>query len=1007
MPTHRKTFKNGGVMIALACGALVAWGEPLSLISWRDVSQAPPTPGNGDSWAPILTPDGRYVAFASTADNLVTVNGTNSLPNYLSQKQNVFLRDRSNGFTTLVSVNLAGTGGGDGDSLPTAISGDGHYVLLESLADNLVPGDTNGWADVFLRDVWSNRTLLISVSTNGGAGNGVSRGSTLTPDGRYVAFTSAASNLVALDTNGLPDVFVRDWQNGITTLASVGALPASADNLIGSESPELSDEGRYVVFYSTATNLVAGVTNSGEIYIRDLVAGTTTWASAGAHEFLGATTVSFNHALSTNGNFVAYEACTNPPFASGVYQGIVLRFSQASGLTDIVSTNAYAPAANLEDFHDLSLTPDGRFIAFIANTNAGFNTAVFLWDAQSGFSSLVSGDLTGAVPTNTVCDWPAVDPAGRFVTFLSNAPGLVTNALTDDFHLYRKDMQAGAMTLIDADTNGAGVGVGSAAAPQMSDDGTLVAFEAPDASLVAGDRNHAFDVFVRNVVAGTNELISPRDPAFPSATPNGLSSLAAFCSSTNGRWVVFASEADNLVPADTNGFRDIFVRDQLGGSNLLMSASTNGVPGDGISSEPAISADGRSVVFTSAADNLVAGDTNDAPDVFVCNLPDGPTALVSINVHGTGPGNNGSGSPLTSADGNVVLFNSLATDLTTDAISPNQINLFLRDLGKGTTYALTTAGTNSSSMTPDGQLIAFTDQAGGAAGRIYVWDIQAAARVKTNKVAGGVSSISISPDGNRIAFLAGSPGRVEFVDQHTGSNGPISSGFAVGSRVGLRFSADGRFLTYSAIGSNYITGTNQIFVYDFKARTETCVSTAFGSTNGANAGSDSPDISADGRFVAYRSFAGNILSGSTGTNVPELYLYDRLSGTTALLTASRLTGGPANNRSRTPVFSPGGRTLFCASWASDLAPLDFNGSGDVFALAFLYLSITPPETPGVGPTLSWPARPGETYRVQFLDDLNAPVWQPVNFPVTITGDQATLTDSAPGSGARFYRVVAQ
>jgi hypothetical protein len=90
-----------------------------------------------------------------------------------------------------------------------------------------------------------------------------------------------------------------------------------------------------------------------------------------------------------------------------------------------------------------------------------------------------------------------------------------------------------------------------------------------------------------------------------------------------------------------------------------------------------------------------------------------------------------------------------------------------------------------------------------------------------------------------------------------------------------------------------------------------------------------------------------------------------------------------------------------------LAPLDFNGSGDVFALAFLYLSITPPETPGVGPTLSWPARPGETYRVQFLDDLNAPVWQPVNFPVTITGDQATLTDSAPGSGARFYRVVAQ
>ncbi|MGA2244329.1 MAG: hypothetical protein ABSH48_04955 [Verrucomicrobiota bacterium] len=542
------------IFIFCVCLASAALAEPFALVSVRDVSLAPPSPGNGDSWAPILTPDGRYVLFASAADNLVAVNGSNSRPNHISQKLNVFLRDRTNGITTLVSANLSGTGGGDGDSMPTAISDDGHYALFESGADDLVPGDTNGLNDVFLRDVWSNRTVLISISTNGGVGNGVSRGSTMTPDGRWIAFTSAASNLVARDTNGIPDVFVRDWQNEVTTLASVGAMPASFYNPIGSESSELSDDGRYAAFYSVATNLIPGVTNRGEIYIRDLVAATTTLASAGAHNLLGATAVSFNHSLSADGEIVAYEACTNSPVNSGVYAGIVLRFSLASGLTDIVCTNAFAPAANLEDFHDLSMTPDARFIAFIANKNAGLNTDVLLWDADSGVSTLVSGDLAGAVPTNTICDWTALDPTGRFVTFLSNALGLVTNSLRRDFHLYLTDMQAGATTLLDADTNEIGVGVDAATVPQMTTNATLFAFEAPDASLVPDDNNHAFDLFLRHADAGTNELISLRDPAFPSATPNGASALAGSSSSTDGRWLAFSSEADNLVPGDTNGF---------------------------------------------------------------------------------------------------------------------------------------------------------------------------------------------------------------------------------------------------------------------------------------------------------------------------------------------------------------------------------------------------------------------------------------------------------------------
>jgi Tol biopolymer transport system component len=954
---------------------------------------------------PLLTPDGRYVVFASSADNLVAVNGSNSLPYQLSQKLNVFLRDRANDTTTLVSVNQAGIGG-DGDSVPAAVSANGRFVLFESGADDLVAGDTNGVTDVFLRDVWSHLTVLVSVSTNGGVGNGVSRGATLTPDGRWVAFTSAASNLVAGDTNGIPDVFVRDWQNGITSLASVGAQSAAADHLVGSESPELSDDGRYVAFYSVATNLVSGVTNSGEIYLRDLTAGTTVVASAGAHALLGATTVSFNHTLSTNGNFVAYEACTNPPASSAVFQGLVLRFSLATGSTDLIDTNAWAPPANLEDFHDLAMTPDGRFVAFVGNTNTGFNTAIYLWDADSGLATLVSSDGNGNVPTNTVCDWPAVDPTGQWVAFLSNAQGLVTNSLTGDFHLYRHDLQTGITALLDAETNGMGTGVEVGSPPSMSDDGTLTAFVAPDGRLVANDANHACDVFVRNINASTNELISVRALAFPTASPNGASLLAASAASSNGRWVVFASEADNIVPNDTNGFRDIFARDQWGGSNQLVSVSTNGGSSDGLSFEPTISPDGGFVVFTSAAENLVAGDTNGVADVFLRDLAAGTTTLVSANAAGTGAGNGASGSAQVSANGDYVLFQSLATNLSANRLTSASNNLFLRDVRAGITHALTTDGATAGSMTPDGQWVAFTDVAGAEAGKVYLWSSQNGAVTKTNKVTAGITSLSLSPDGNRLIFVTGSPLRVEFADLLTGSNGAVSSASYVGSsRTGLRFSANGRWATYAASPTTAIT--NQVYVFDFQTRSQRCVSTVWGTTNNANGYSDSPDISADGRFIAYRSAATNLVAGGTDNLVPNVYLYDAESGTTTLLSADRLDGGAPNNRSRTPVFSGDGHTLLFQSWASDLAPLDFNQNGDVFALAFLYVSLTAASPAGQGPILTWPNRPGETYSVQFTDDLTAPTWQDVSAPVTVTGNQASLTDPAPAGETRFYRVVVQ
>ncbi len=148
----------------------------------------------------------------------------------------------------------------------------------------------------------------------------------------------------------------------------------------------------------------------------------------------------------------------------------------------------------------------------------------------------------------------------------------------------------------------------------MSPDGRLVVFEHPDA-LVPNDSNRAYDVFLRDMVNDTVELISARDAMLPTVTPNSFSLVSAYSITADGRYVAFADEADNLVPGDTNGCRDVFVCDLVLATNVLASMAADGSAADNLSTEPAIAANGRYVAFTSGADNLVPGDTNKVNDV--------------------------------------------------------------------------------------------------------------------------------------------------------------------------------------------------------------------------------------------------------------------------------------------------------------------------------------------------------------------------------------------------------
>ena len=1003
------------------CLVLSAWAQSLQVVSTRDPSQGPPPGGSGDSWGSILSADGRYVLFASTASNLMlTTNGT-PIRALFPASLNVYVRDRSAKTTTLVSLNVAGTGGGNADSLPMAISTNGQYVLFESSATDLVANDTNEANDVFLWDRASGATRLVSVNTNGMPANDVSRNSRMSPDGRYVAFVSAATDLVVGDTNGIPDVFVRDMQTGSTVLASVGAASPNPSLQAGSsESPEITPDGRFVAFYSTATNLVSGAqpgvgTNpipgaplAGDIYVRDLVNGVTIWASSGARDAVfnawhAATGASYNLAISDDGQFVIYEA--SPPKGSA---GLILRYDVETGQTDLVHTNAAPPAGAYEDFYSLAVTADGQTVVFIANTNGVDTTCVQLWNATNGVSTLLSGDSTGQVPTNSTCDWPSIDPGGRFIAFQSSAPNLTTNQLTGDYHLYRLDLTTGLIVLVDGDTNGVGVSVNPITFPNMSLDGTLVAFDSADGDLIANDRNKAFDAFVRDLSVGTTELMSAHDAALPTITANGLSLLAPTSVSADGRYIAFASEADNLAPNDTNLCRDVFVRDMQTGKTVLVSVATNGFSGDLISTDPAISPDGRYVAFTSSADNLVPGDANRAQDVFVRDLVTGTTTLASYNSTGTGPGAQDSFSPMVSSGGRYVLFHSLAGNLAPGSFTGE--NLFERDMQLATNYALSTLGISSSvapAMTPDGRFVVFVSS---LSANLCIWDSLATSVIYTNpaSLSGSFTSVAISADGSRVAFCFGTTTQtppiyyLEALDVGTGTNWVIDASASQGWKA-PHLSHEGEKLACVKIPDTIDT-TAQVYLYDLTAGTKVVASRSFSSSDPGNGASDSPDISHDGRLVAYRSDSSNIVA-NVNNDVPGIFVYDSLTGVNTLVSANPQTGICGSNWSLIPVFSGDGATLCFESWAPDFVALDFNQSSDVFAFSFLSASVAPAVTPGQGPWISWPYTPGKNYQVQFKDNLSDPAWKEVSGTITNSGNKGYLQDQLPSGSQRFYRVV--
>ncbi|GAA4721681.1 PD40 domain-containing protein [Phytohabitans rumicis] len=251
---------------------------------------------NASTYNHTISTDGRYLAFTSTASNLVAgdTNGT----------VDVFVRDRLTRITTRASVSSRGRQGTNHDSATPAISANGRYVAFTSAASNLVPGDSNGTSDVFIRDRWARTTVRISVSNTERQAAGDTYLPAISANGRYVAFTSAASNLVPGDSNRVPDVFVRDRRAGTTTRISVST--SGAEGVTNSAVPVMSASGRYVAFLSSARNLVPDDTNDAwDVVVRDRRMGTTTRVSRSTTG-VQANTASLAPAISADGRYVTF-----------------------------------------------------------------------------------------------------------------------------------------------------------------------------------------------------------------------------------------------------------------------------------------------------------------------------------------------------------------------------------------------------------------------------------------------------------------------------------------------------------------------------------------------------------------------------------------------------------------------------------------------------------------------------------------------------------------------------
>lgn len=460
MPKFRPLLFTGiiaAICCLLALTAYRAYSFQFTKIARVSVGENA-APANGDSSAPFINADGEYLAFVSKADNLA--------PGHKTGHADVYFYDRQQEKTILLSKASDGKPA-DGSSSDPSISMDGLRIVFSSDASNLAPDDTNKASDIFLYDRWLKRLDLVSIGVGGKPANGASTHPQIcASDGSCVVFTSAAANLVAGDTNGKQDIFIRNLQPGTTERISMGLNDAQPNG--DSYAATLSFDGQFVAFTSDAGNLVPGDTNGcTDVFVYDRQTKKTERVN-----------------ITTDGK-------------------------QADGRT--------LPTA-------VAISGDGRYVAYLSEANNlasgdthGF-AQLYVYDRTARTTTRVSVSPDGA-PANAAVTEFALSLDGKVAAFTTSAGNLVAGDKNNAPDIFLRDLEKKATTRISVAADGAEAVGGSAGAVSLNGNGRFAAFASAAGNLAPGGNTNTCDIFIFDRTPEVDpEWPPPSGPFVPGAT---------------------------------------------------------------------------------------------------------------------------------------------------------------------------------------------------------------------------------------------------------------------------------------------------------------------------------------------------------------------------------------------------------------------------------------------------------------------------------------------------------
>ncbi|MFN8120831.1 MAG: hypothetical protein U0237_00225 [Thermoleophilia bacterium] len=799
-----------------------------------------------------------------------------------------------------------------------ALSTDGRYVVFTSASDGLDPVPVHdALQHCFLRDTVAGSTVLLDRA-NGVAGDGDCTTPAVSGDGSAVAFTSTAANLVDGDTNGVADVFV--WQDGAVTRASVD--DAGGQLAEASADPDLTVTGDgdsravQVVFGTAAAIDPADGNGLSDVYARVLPAtgAASTALMSRATGASGVPTTGGGPSISADGSRIAYV--TPRVLGGAAFRGGYLRDLAGDTLTQVTTSTGL-----------VQISRDGRAVAFTSSGYLGFGDPVLDFNPKLNFVRAYlwrEGEPLRAV---SVADDDPGRLSGGWVTGLSisddgarvafrGASGLEPGGFGGGDQVHIRDVPSGR-TLVAAGLSSGAIGdPRTGIFASISGDGTAVAFDGPGRGVVSGGASDRRQVYVRRTAGGAtvraslpsgrrlpaaaqrvddSTLSFPATFAYPRQPGTGMPDQAPVNGgrvvSADGRFVVFTSQSDGLLPGDGSAYAQVFLRDTRLGTTRLISRSHRGAPGDGDSGSPVVSADGSRVAFTTRAVNLGATPDQDRGVVMVWRRATDRASAVRA------PGALRSGEPALSADGTILAFTAFGR------FGPDRV--WVRNLSTGRMARVAPGG--SPAVSADGLRIAYQRwtvipgrMEDHPADDVWVWDRRTHRRLLASRpdrgaapaVGGASFAPSLNADGTRVAFVS------------------TAAGMAAGDT----------------------DTTGDVFVRDLVRGRTTLVSRATGGVKGAGA-SSLPVISGDGRRVLFVSEAANLVPGD-GNGAADVFVRDLALRRT--IGVSRATGPRGRLVGITENGRPGADPdLRCIAFSSTAPAASGAGGGTDFARVYL------------------------------------------------------------------------